>query len=118
MKLFLSIFISSILSIFIFNNAKSAQEDFNLCPLCTDNGNIICPGGFEPACADENPGETEPKCVFLETKYMPGCWKFIGIKKLDFNLDSLMLSPTSMVEIIGGGETYTLNREIIGCKKL
>ena len=118
MKLFLLISISLILSAFAISNAISAQEDFNLCPLCTDKGNIICPLGFEPVCADENPGETEPKCVFLETKYMPGCWKFIGIKKIDLNLESLMLSPTTMVKIIGGGETYTLNREIIGCKKL
>ena len=29
-----------------------------------------------------------------------------------------MLTPGSMINVIGGGETYTLNREIVGCKKL
>lgn len=95
-------------------------ESVILCPLCDKDGKIICPSGYEAACQDEAPseGKTEPKCLILGRKYMPGCWKFVGVKKLDLDFSGLMLSPTSMIEIIGGGETYTLNRDIIGCKKL
>lgn len=98
--------------------AFAYEDPFTLCPLCSQDGKVICPLGFEAACADETPGETEPKCVFLGTKYMPGCWKFVGIKKLDFNIGVLNLPASYMAEVIGGGETYTLNREIIGCRKL
>ena len=99
-------------------NLNGVCESFNMCPLCSNQGTLICPSGFEAACQNEIPGDTEPKCILFGKKYMPGCWKFVGIKKLDLGFSGLMLSPTAMVEVIGGGETYTLNREIIGCKKL
>ena len=93
-------------------------ENFSLCPLCNSEGIIICPAGFKAACANEKPDDTIPKCIFYENKYIPGCWKFIGVNKLDFNFGALKMPPSAMIEIIGGGETYTLNRDIVGCKKL
>ena len=100
------------------SNAQTQIKDFEVSPLCDISGSIICPDGFEVGCADELSLPTEPKCIFYGEKYIPGCLKFIGIKKIDLNLESLMISPGSMIEVIGGGETYTLNREIVGCKKL
>ena len=96
----------------------ASSEDFDLCPLCDQFGEIICPNGYEAACAsDEIPGPV-PKCLLHNAKLIPGCWQFIGVQKIDLGLEHLMPFPNSMVEIIGGGETYTLNREIVGCKKL
>ena len=117
MKLILPTLIFFIL--FTSNIKVQAEEDlFFSCPLCNKEGGIICPAGYKAACADEVPGDTKPKCIFYENKYIPGCWKFIGIKKL--NVDFLLpnMPPSAMIEIIGGGETYTLNRDIVGCKKL
>ncbi|OGI18567.1 MAG: hypothetical protein A3B68_02240 [Candidatus Melainabacteria bacterium RIFCSPHIGHO2_02_FULL_34_12] len=109
-----------ILLVFVFckQSALASLDETLVCPLCSFEGNVLCPEGFEATCQDENPDETEPKCVFFENKYVPGCWKFIGIKKMDFNLGALNMPPSVMIDIVGGGETYTLNREIIGCKKL
>ena len=89
-----------------------------VCPLCTMHGIITCPNGLEAACIDEVPGETQPKCLFYENKYVPGCLKFVGIKKLDLNLLPANMPPSIMINIIGGGETYTLNREIIECRAI
>jgi len=100
------------------SNAQTQIEDFEVSPLCDINGSIICPDGFKVGCADDVSLATEPKCIFYGEKYIPGCLKFIGIKKIDLNLESLMLTPGSMIEVIGGGETYTLNRETVGCKRL
>ena len=112
----------SILFFLIFitfnSNAVADTSSFTLCPLCSNDGKIICPVGFEAACADNEGEAAEPKCIFLGNKYMPGCWRFVGIKKLDLNLSGLNLPASYMIGVIGGGETYTLNREIIGCKKL
>ena len=109
-----------VMILLLFTNliAKGETESFNMCPLCSNQGELICPLGFEAACQNETPGDTEPKCILLEKKYMPGCWKFVGIKKLNLDFSGLMLSPTAMIEVIGGGETYTLNRDIVGCRKL
>ena len=92
-------------------------EQFKLSPLC-NNDEIVCPEGFEAACADEMPGDTTPKCLFLTDKYVPGCWKFIGMRNLDLSLLRNSLPPSAMVTITSGGQTYTLNRDIIGCRKL
>ena len=117
MKFILSILI--LLFWFVIDiKAQTQIETFVTCPLCDMNGGIICPNGFEVGCADDLPLVTEPKCIFYEDKYVPGCLKFVGIKKIDLNLEALMLSPSSMIKVIGGGETYTLNREIVGCRKL
>lgn len=99
-------------------NAVGETDSFQICPLCSKDGGITCPVGYEAGCQDETPGDTKPKCLFYGDKYIPGCWKFIGVKKLDFDFPSLGLPPTTMIKITGGGETYTLNREIVGCKKL
>ena len=99
-------------------DAQTGIEAFEVSPLCDMDGGIICPVGFEIGCADDLSLATEPKCIFYEGKYIPGCLKFVGIKKIDLNFESLMLSPSSMIKVVGGGETYTLNREIVGCKKL
>ena len=111
--------ILSLLILFISGvNAQTGIEAFELSPLCDMSGEIICPVGFEVGCADDLSLATQPKCVFYENKYMPGCLKFVGLKKMDLNFEALMLSPSSMIKVIGGGETYTLNREIVGCRKL
>ena len=100
------------------SNAQTQIEDFEVSPLCNMSGEIICPDGFKIGCADELSLTTQPKCIFYGEKFIPGCLKFVGMKKVDLNLESLMISPDSMIKVIGGGETYTLNREIVGCKKL
>ena len=114
-------FILSILVLFFLIigsvKAQTEIEAFELSPLCDINGGIICPVDFEVGCADDLSLATEPKCIFYEDKFIPGCLKFVGIKKIDLDFESLMLTPGSMIKVIGGGETYTLNREIVGCKK-
>ena len=100
------------------SKAFASTVAFDVYPLCTNDGTITCPFGYEAACDDKIPYNTEPKCVFLDKKYIPGCWKFIGIKHLDFSLLPKDMPPTTMIKVTGGGEIYTLNREIIGCKKL
>ena len=90
-------------------------QDSYVCPLCTNDGKLTCPIGYEATCEGE---PIEPKCIFLEKKYIAGCWKFVGVKKLDFNFNSIDFPPSLMIEVIGGGETYTLNRDTIGCKKI
>ena len=117
MRFILSMFILSFLFAFSVN-AQTRIEAFELSPLCDMNGGIICPAGFEVGCADGVSLEIQPKCIFYENKYIPGCLKFVGIKKIDLNFEALMLTPGSMIKVIGGGETYTLNREIVGCKRL
>ena len=111
-------FLLLFLLIFAISKAAGNTEAFNVCPLCTNEGVLTCPGGYVAACADETPGDTEPKCIFYGKKHIPGCWKFAGIKKIDFSLLQASMPPTTMIEITGGGEVYTLNREIIGCRKL
>lgn len=113
-KLFLLIFFIECL----ITKAVSAEvETFLISPLC-ERETITCPDGYEAACADKISNDTKPKCLFYGDKYIPGCWKFVGIKKLDFSLFPANMPPTTMVKITGGGEVYTLNREIIGCRKL
>ncbi|MBI3589815.1 MAG: hypothetical protein HY094_00335 [Candidatus Melainabacteria bacterium] len=116
---FLLLILFLIVLITLGSRAFCDSEAFYVSPLCTTEGSLTCPDGFEAACADEKPGDTEPKCLFLETKYVPGCWKFIGIKHLDLSLFPTNNMPSStMVKVTGGGEVFTLNREIIGCRKL
>lgn len=93
-------------------------ESFYVSPLCTIHGEITCPIGFEVACSNGLIEDTQPKCVFLGRNYVPGCWKFVGINKLDFILPGESFAQSAMVKITGRGETYNLNRETIGCKKL
>ena len=118
MKFILSILV--FLFLFVIDiKAQTQIETFVTCPLCDMNGGIICPDGFEVSCLDDLSLATQqPKCIFYGDKYIPGCLKFVGIKKIDLGLEKLMLTPGTMVEVIGGGETYTLNREIVGCRKL
>ena len=99
-------------------NAQTQIEDFVVSPLCDMNGLVTCPLGLKPDCANEEGSSTEPKCIFYGDKFISGCLKFVGMKKIDLNFEALMISPGSMIKVIGGGETYTLNREIVGCKKL
>ena len=101
---------------FFLNNAN-AKEEF-VCPLCTHEGILTCPSGFIAFCDEKDAANIEPRCVFLENKYVAGCWKFIGIKKMDLNFNSIDFPPSLMIEVIGGGETYTLNKDTISCKKL
>ena len=97
---------------------SAESEDFSMCPLCDRLGNVTCPFGYEAGCQRLNAEISEPKCIFLENTYVSGCLTFIGIKKIE-GLDVLfMLGPNVKAEITGGGETYTLNREAIGCKRL
>lgn len=91
-------------------------EDFTMCPLCTKEGEITCPNGYAPACNDKVPFNSKPTCIFYGDRFVSGCWKFEKMQKLDLGLDKLF--PGAKVEIIGGGQTYTLNREIVGCRKL
>ena|SRR3989338_8216247 len=102
------------LSLFLNLDNAFALDNY-VCPLCTNEGKLTCPVGYEAICENE---PIEPKCVFLGNKYIAGCWKFVGVKKLDFDFNSIDFPPSLMIEVIGGGETYTLNRETIGCKKL
>jgi hypothetical protein len=97
------------------------SESFFISPLCTIQGEITCPEGFKAACSDEKPEGTIPKCIFLGKNYVPGCWKFIRKQKIDFIIPPQglkELAHNATVKITGGGETYNLNRETIGCRKL
>ena len=113
-------FIFGILVLFFFFvgvvNAQTQIKTFELSPLCDMDGEVICPVGFEVGCSSKE--ATEPKCIFYEGRFISGCLQFVGIKKIDLNFEALMVTPGSMIEVIGGGETYTLNREIVGCRKL
>ena len=114
-------FLSLLILLILFTRSVVAQtqaDSFELSPLCDVSGAIICPSGFEAGCADGVSLVLQPKCIFYEGKYIPGCLKFEKIEKIDLNFEKLMLSPGSMIEVIGGGETYTLNRETVGCRKL
>ncbi len=109
-----------ILNFFLFRVAASGNttiEEFKLSPLCTKNGNIICPEDYVAACADETPGDTIPRCLLLSDKYIPGCWKFAGHKSIDFSLIPTNLPASAMVKVTGDGDIFTLDRDIIGCKK-
>ncbi len=98
--------------------AQTQIDDFELSPLCDSNGALVCPLGYEAGCANGGSLSTEPKCIFYGDKFISGCLKFEKIQKIDLNFENLMLSPGSMIEVIGGGETYTLNREAVGCRRL
>lgn len=104
--------------LFITNNVSANDIAFDVCPICTTDGQLICPVGFEAVCQNEVQDKTEPKCLFQGNQYIAGCWKYAGYKKLDFNFLQPPPPSTMMIEVIGGGEIYTLNREIIGCKRL
>lgn len=108
-----------LLSLFLVSNKILANDlAFDVCPICTKDGQLTCPLGFEAACHDETLDKTEPKCLFQGGQYIAGCWKFAGHQKIDFSFLQPPPPSTVMIEVIGGGEIYTLNREIIGCKKL
>ncbi len=107
-----------LIQILCTSQSIASPEAISLCPLCTKEGAVTCPDGFQAICQDETPTVYEPKCIFYENKFIPGCWKFVGINKINFNLSPVNMPPSIMIDVIGGGETYTLNREIIGCKKL
>ena len=114
-------FFSILILLIFFVSSASAEtsiESFIVSPLCDTRGSIICPDGLKADCADESSSSTQPRCIFYGDKYISGCLKFEKIQKIDLNFDALMLTPGSMIKVIGGGETYTLNREIVGCKKL
>ena len=96
----------------------SQQAAFDVYPLCNIEGNLTCPEGFKADCLNEGTNTGQPKCIVYNGKFIPGCWTFTGINKIDLDFNALMLFPGAMVEVIGGGETYKLNRETIGCKKL
>lgn len=87
-------------------------------PVCSKSGDIICPDNFSPYCPEDKENKGIPKCVLIGSMFIPGCWQFEGIKKIDLGLEKMMLSPTTMVKVIGGGETYTLNRETVFCKRI
>lgn len=108
-----------LLLIFCFSLPISALEigPSSVYPICSKHGEIVCPDDFSPYCPDDKELKSEPKCVLIGSMFVPGCWQFIGIKKIDLGLEKMMLSPTTMVKVIGGGETYTLNRETVFCKK-
>ena len=115
MKKTIKLFFLVAVSVITFTKANAEAD---LCPLCTMDGKITCPAGYKVVCVNETNSDGEPKCIFLSDKFIPGCWKFIGIKKLDFRFNnSNIISKNMKVEIIGGGETYTLNRETISCIK-
>lgn len=107
---------------FLLNINSAIAEDsigfFDLYPLCTMEGTLTCPDGFDVACENENPNDTEPRCLFFENKYVPGCWKFVGHKNIDFSLVPKNMPPSTMIKVTGSGGVYTLNRDTIGCKKL
>ena len=111
-----------LLLIFLFASSCKVFSEislFEVCPLCTNNGSIICPVGYEVGCKDETPGETEPRCLFLGSKYVPGCWKYEGVEYIDFSLVNANMPPSTMIKINNDGvKKYTLNREIVGCKKI
>lgn len=86
-------------------------------PVCSKSGEVVCPDNFSPYCPEDKEIKGTPKCILIGSMFVPGCWIFVGIKKIDLGLEKMMLSPTTMVKVIGGGETYTLNRETIFCKK-
>lgn len=110
----------AILFCFAITNQIAYAEggEFSVCPLCSNTGEVLCPLGSTAGCINDTPEETIPKCVFYGDRYVAGCWKFIGIKKLDLDFSKLGMPPSLMIDVIGGGETYTLNRETIGCRKL
>ena len=99
-------------------SSSYAETEFYLCPLCDQSGNIICPAGYEAGCLNSNVDGSLPKCLFLDGMYAPGCWKFEGIKKIDIGIDPSIFPPSWMAMIEGGGETYTVNKDTVGCKKL
>lgn len=116
-----------LLIVFLFSSlGPTKAEDASIYPRCDKEGKLLCPSGYEPACKEEIEADlkpastvkTEPKCFFYIDKQIPCCMKFAGVKKIDLGLEKLMLSPTAMVKVIGGGETYTLDREAIFCKKI
>jgi len=111
---------SILVALFFFCLPGFCEVEVNsVYPTCSKEGQLLCPSGYEPSCKEEEDlVKTEPKCFFYIDKHVPCCMKFTGIKKLDLGLEKLMLSPNTMVKIIGGGETYTLNREAIFCKKI
>lgn len=86
-------------------------------PVCSKSGEIVCPDNYLPFCPENKEKSASPKCIQLGSMFVPGCWQFEGIKKIDLGLEKMMLSPSTMVKVIGGGETYTLNRETVFCKK-
>src|SRR3989338_9351607 len=106
------------LSITLSSKANTSEDlnSFSLCPLCSRDGQIICPVDYEAGCSNEKE-TSEPKCIFYGDKYVPGCLRFVGIKKLDFQMFPPSAIPGAMIEIIGGGETYELNRELVGCRR-
>ena len=119
MRIYISFFLILILIFYSFNCKASEETEIStICPLCSYDAKLICPIGFTAICEGEDSHKLEPKCIFYENKYMPGCWKFAGINKINLNLVPANMPPSTMIKIIGGGETYTFNREIIGCKKL
>ncbi len=113
-------FFLSLLLIFVcFNSFCLAQDkDTSISPICSKTGNLICPENYVPDCIRKEDEKIDPRCVFYMNKYMPFCAKFAGIKKIDLGLEKLMLSPSTMIKVIGGGEAYTLNNEIIFCKRI
>ena len=105
-----------ILILITTNLVKAESKLFTLCPLCDQAGEITCPNGYEADCLNANTEMSIPKCIFFNNMYVPGCWQFVGIQKLDLNFDTKMFPPSWMAKVTGGGETYTLNIETVGCK--
>lgn len=111
--------ILSIPFVFYFLAPASALEigPSSVYPVCI-KGEIACPDNFLPYCPEDKEKSGTPKCVQIGSMFIPGCWQLVGIKKIDLGFEKMMLSPTTMVKVIGGGETYTLNRETVFCKRI
>ena len=107
-----------ITSCFLLLACPSFAQSFDLYPLCTTVGDITCPDGYLASCEDEINEKSEPRCLFYGSMHVPGCWKYIGKKSIDFSFLPNNLPSSAMIKITGGGDVFTLNREIVGCKKL
>ena len=102
--------------IFVFvifqHKGTSANEGTEVCPLCSSQGALICPPGYEVSCSEEE--LSIPQCIFLDKKFIPGCYKFKGYETL--NLGFPDLPAKAMIKVSTDSKVYTLNREIINCK--
>lgn len=91
---------------------KAYSEEITLCPVCSMNGEVICPESFKPNCTGEGSQNTVPKCFFVQNSFIPGCYRYERDEKINFNLTNL---PSEKLMIIGDTKVYSLNSMIIGC---
>lgn len=96
-------------------NAEQVVPGVDVCPMCSMDGLVTCPNGFEITCeAEEN---SQPQCIFLGSMYVPGCYKYQRDENIDLSFLQKQMPPSTMTKIIGKSQVFTLNREAIGCKK-